>query len=75
MSRLLLGDGIEVIEVDIPHPNTRAKKGKDDRIDSEAAARKVLSGEATTIPKDTTGAVEAIRQLKVARDSAVKSRT
>jgi transposase len=75
LTRFLLGQGIEVIEVDIPHPNTRARKGKDDRIDSEAAARKVLSGEATTIPKDTTGAVEAIRQLKVARDSAVKSRT
>lgn len=75
LTRFLLSQGVEVIEVDIPHPNTRAKKGKDDRIDSEAAARKVLSGEATTIPKDTTGIVEAIRQLKIARDSAVKSRT
>lgn len=75
LTRHLIAAGIQVIEVDIPHPNTRAKKGKDDRIDSEEAARKVLSGQATTIPKDTTGVVEAIRQLKVVRDSAVKSRT
>lgn len=75
LTRFLHAQGVEVIEVDIPHPNIRAKKGKDDRIDSEAAARKVLSGEATTIPKDTSGSVEAIRQLKIARDSAVKSRT
>jgi transposase len=75
LTRFLIGHGIEVLEIDIPHHHTRARKGKDDRIDSEAAARKVLSGEATTIPKDSSGIVEAIRLLKVARDSAVKSRT
>jgi len=75
LTRYLIERGVQVIDVDIPHPTVRAKKGKDDRIDSEEAARKVLSGQATTIPKDTTGVVEAIRNLKVARDSAVKSRT
>lgn len=75
LTRYLIAAGVEVIDVDIPHPYTRSRRGKDDRIDSEAAARKVLSGEATTVPKDTTGAVEALRNLKVARDSAVKSRT
>lgn len=43
-------------------------------IDAEAAARKVLSGEATPAAKDTTGIVEAIRQLSVARNSAIKAR-
>lgn len=38
-------------------------------------ARKVLKGEVTSEPKDTTGAIESIRDLRVARDSAVKSRT
>lgn len=75
LTRFVQQQGVRVVEVDIPHPSVRAKKGKDDRIDSEEAARKVLSGQATTIPKDTTGPVEAIRQWKIARDSAVKSRT
>ncbi len=38
------------------------------------AARKILSGEITTAPKDTTGIVEAIRQHTVARRGAVKAR-
>src|SRR5207245_11414728 len=48
--------------------------GKSDPIDAEAAARKVLSGEATGLPKDSTGPVESIRQLRLARASAVKAR-
>ena len=44
-------------------------------IDAEAAARAVLSGEATVTPKAQTGAVEAVRQLRVARSGAVKART
>jgi hypothetical protein len=45
------------------------------RLDAEAAARKVLSGEATGAPKNTQGIVEAIRQLTVAREGAMKART
>ena len=57
------------------HQRTHHAAALDDAVDAEAAARKVLSGEATVIPKDTTGAVEAIRQLQVARHSAVKARS
>lgn len=39
------------------------------------AARKALSGHATVIPKLTDGIVESIRQLPLARESAVKART
>ena len=39
------------------------------------AARQALAGHAAAIPKQTDGIVEAIRQLRVARDSAVKART
>ena len=49
--------------------------GKSDRIDAEAAARSVLAGQATATPKTADGAVEMIRPLKVARDTAVKART
>jgi transposase len=75
LTRFLVGREITVIEVNSPHPHTRAKKGKDDAIDAEAAARKVLAGDATATPKTTTGAIESIRLLRVARESAVKARS
>lgn len=75
LTRYLLGAGIRVIEVNQTHRELRHQRGKSDAIDAEGAARKVLSGEATSVPKDTTGCVEAIRQLHVVRASAVKART
>lgn len=75
LTRHLLGAGIRVIEVNQTHRELRHRHGKTDAIDAEGAARRVLSGEATTLPKDTTGSVEAIRQLRVVRASAVKART
>lgn len=75
LTRFLRAADIKVIEVNQPHPHTRHRRGKTDAIDAEAAARKVLSGEATTIPKETTGIVESIRQLRVTRDSAIKGRS
>jgi transposase len=74
LTRHLRAAGLAVIEVNRPHAHTRARRGKNDAIDAEAAARKVLAGECTAIPKDTTGIVEAIRQLHVARASAVAAR-
>ena len=74
LTRSLVERGCRVIEINQPHPHLRARRGKNDAIDAEAAARKVLSGEATAAAKDTTGIVEAIRQLSVARNSAVKAR-
>jgi transposase len=75
LTRSLTAAGVQVIEVNQPHRHTRRRRGKSDRIDAEAAARKVLAGEASAIPKDTTGSVESIRQLRVARDSAVRARS
>ena len=43
-------------------------------IDAEAAARAVLSGRATAIPKSGDGPVEAIRSLETAHESAVHDR-
>jgi transposase len=74
LTRHLRGAGVTVIEINRPHAHTRARRGKNDAIDAEAAARKVLAGECTTVPKDTTGVVEAIRQLLLARASAVQAR-
>jgi transposase len=75
LTRFLHAAGITVVEVNTTDKATRARRGKDDRIDAFAAAHKVLAGMATATPKDTTGLVESIRVLKLARDSAVKTRT
>lgn len=49
-------------------------RGKSDVVDAEAAARAVLAGDATALPKTADGPVEAMRILKTAKDSAVKAR-
>jgi transposase len=74
LTRFLRAAGVCVVEVNRPHAHLRRRRGKTDAIDAEAAARKALSGEAMAVPKDMSGAVEAIRQLRLARRSAVKAR-
>ncbi len=49
--------------------------GKSDPIDAEMAARLFQAGKAKAVPKQTDGIVESIRLLRVARHSAVKSRS
>lgn len=73
--RHLASAGIAVIEVDRPNRQRRRKRGKSDPVDAETAARAVLANDATTVPKDTTGVVEAIRILHLTRRSAVKAKT
>jgi transposase len=75
LTRYLRAQGLEVREVNQPHPHTRRRRGKSDPIDAELAARHVLAENRIVIAKDTTGIVEAIRQLRVARDGAVKARS
>lgn len=75
LTRHLLVAGVEVVEVNRPEKATRAMQGKSDPIDAESAARQVLHGHATARPKITSGAVEALRMVKIPRDSAVKDRT
>jgi transposase len=75
LATALLAAGLEVIEVNRPDKTTRAMRGKSDPIDAESAARQVLAGTATARPKVKTGIVEAIRNIKIPRDSAVADRT
>ena len=67
--------GHRVVEVNRSDRRLRRIAGKSDSIDAEAAARSVLAGQATATPKTADGVVEMMRQLKVARDTAVKART
>lgn len=74
LARLLLENGVEVVEVARPNRQVRRRHGKSDIIDAIAAARAVLSGEATATPKTHDGPVEGLRALKVVQRSANKSR-
>jgi transposase len=67
--------GYRIVEVDRGDRRGRRSNGKSDTIDAEAAARAVLSGSAAAIPKSADGVCEMIRQVKIARDTAVKART
>jgi len=67
--------GIGAVEVMRTDRRDRRLRGKSDTLDAENAARAVLSGHATAIPKTSDGIVEMIRQIKVAKDVAVKGRT
>ena len=75
LNRALRLENIEVIEVTRAARVGRRHLGKNDTRDAEAAARSVLSGQATAVPKARDGIVESIRVLRNARASAVKART
>jgi len=75
LARYLTARDIRVVEVNRPNRQARRTRGKSDTIDAEAAARAVLSGQASVVPKAGTGPVEALRQLRIARSGAIKART
>jgi transposase len=79
LARHLRARGIEVLEVERPQHRRRSLRRnlqkKSDPSDAEAAARAVLAGEASGLPKSADGTVEMIRALRVARRSAIKART
>lgn len=66
---------IGVLEVMRTDRRDRRLRGKSDTLDAENAARAALAGNVTAIPKAADGTVEMIRQIKVAKDVAVKART
>ena len=78
LTRHLRARGIEVLEVERPKHRRRSSRRnlqKSDPSDAEAAARAVLAGEASGVPKSGDGTVEMIRVLRAARRSAIKART
>jgi transposase len=66
---------LRVVEVNHCDRRKRRNNGKSDTIDAETAARSVLSGIAISVPKTANGASEMVRQIKIARDTAVKARS
>jgi hypothetical protein len=69
LARHLTAAGVQVYEVARPNRQVRRRHGKTDVVDAIAAARAVLSGEATGTPKSHDGPVEALRTLKAVQRS------
>jgi transposase len=74
LARLLRAERVQVAEVDRPDRKTRRFQGKSDPIDAVQAAKTALAGERTGTPKQRDGRIEAVRNLRVARRSAVNQR-
>ena len=66
---------VRVVEVSHCDRRKRRNNGKSDTIDAEAAARSVLAGVSTAVPKSADGSAEMARQITVARDTAGKARS
>lgn len=75
LAAFLAREDVEVLEVNRPNRQHRRRHGKSDPTDALAAARAVLSGDATARPKTRDGIVESIRVTQVVRRSAIKART
>ena len=75
LTHVLQANGVTVIEINRPDRTRRRGRGKSDATDAECAARAVLAGDATSIPKMHSGAAEALRTLSLVRRSAVKAKT
>jgi len=75
LTRRLSAAGLAVREVNRPDRAARRMHGKSDPLDAEAAARAVIAGRATGLPKSRDGHVEAIRMLRLVYRTAVADRT
>lgn len=75
LDRHLRAGGYRIVEVNRPDRSARRRQGKTDTLDAEAAARAVLAGTATSVPKAGEGHVEMIRSLQLVRRSAQKARS
>jgi transposase len=75
LARFLTAHDQTVLEVNRPDRQARRRQGRSDPLDAAAAARAVQAGRASVTPKAGTGQVEMIRSLRVARQTAMRSRT
>lgn len=75
VARHLTTAGHTVVEINRPNRQARYTQGKSDPLDAINAARAALAGLDAGTPKTGAGPVEAIRQLRGCRRSAVQART
>lgn len=74
LSAYLVSMGYPVVEVLRPKRGKR-RKGKNDEIDAEIAARNAAAGDGTSVPKSHDGWVEGLRTLMVARNIGIQAST
>jgi transposase len=74
LARYLSEHDVAMVEIDRPDRKARRWQGKSDPLDAEAAARTALAAHRTGTPKQRDGKVEALRNLRVARRSAIAAR-
>ena len=72
ITRALAAAGLAVVEVERPTRSARRRAGKSDPLDAYHAARSVLADRTSPV-KDP--AIDGLRALHLARNSAVKART
>jgi transposase len=74
LSRVLVKEGVQVLEVMRPNRQGRRLKGKSDPLDAYQAAESALAGRGTATPKARDGAVEALRVLRAEKSTAMRAR-
>ncbi|MEU3445340.1 IS110 family transposase [Streptomyces griseoincarnatus] len=75
LSRYLLAQGVDVIDVNRMDRVDRRRRGKSDPLDAQNAARSVLSGRACARAKTGDGPVQIASMYRLTKASAVKART
>ncbi|WP_354260861.1 transposase [Arthrobacter sp. OAP107] len=75
LARTLRAAGLTVLEVNRPNWAARRLKGKSDPLDAYEAAKSILDGRSTSVPKAKDGPVECLRILRTGRASALKARS
>ncbi|MCX5417602.1 IS110 family transposase [Streptomyces sp. NBC_00059] len=75
LSRYLLAQGVDVLDVNRMDRADRRRRGKSDPLDAQNAARAILSGRARARAKSGDGPVQIARMYKLTKASAVKART
>ncbi|MCX4671134.1 transposase [Streptomyces sp. NBC_01381] len=75
LSRYLLAQGVDVLDVNRMDRADRRRRGKSDPLDAQNAARAVLSGRARARAKAGDGPVQVARMYELTKVSAVKART
>ena len=74
LARTLRAAGLTVLEVNRPNRAARRLRGGSDPLDAYEAAKSVLDGRRTSVPKAKDGPVECLRILCAGRTSALKAR-
>ena len=75
LARRLTAAGYEVREAPRPRRSVRRRDGRSDSLDAVAAARSIMAGDGTSLPKSPDGWVEALRHLNAQRSQPVSAMT